>query len=444
MVYDHAVTLLPAALLLAAARPASAAADDATALLKRTTANVTANDTHIQNYTCVETVSRDYFEPAASTLARSCSWLLEQRQRPTPDMVLRLESTDRLRLDVTTAERGEIFSWAGASHFDDSGVENVVREGPIGSGAFGAFLSVIFGSDAKRFIYEGTTTVDGRRLAQYFFDVVLADSHYMVKLKDGVNRVPTAYSGSVLVDPETADPVRLTLQTAELPEATGSCQTVASLTYGRVKIGDRELLLPTSARQRFISRDGRETENTTSFTGCREYSSESTVNFFQEADARPANGAAAGPAIPKSIPGGLRLTFQLTRPIETDAAAAGDRFTAKLTEPLREGRTVLAPKGVLLEGRITMVKTFHRPKHEVVLGLAPRNIEIKGSKVALAALPDQRAILLEMRRNRQKGLAIFLPPRGDYSGIFRASGTHVVFRSGFVSEWVTMLERRSR
>jgi hypothetical protein len=443
MVNRQAVVLILGVLLRPAAYPARSAESESAALLKRVILNVAANDAHIENYTCIETVRRDYYEPAASTLPRACSWLLQNRTHPTPDMILHLEATDRLRLDVTTTERGEIFSWAGANRFDDTYVDNVVRDGPIASGAFGAYLSVIFQMDAKRFTYEGNTTVDGRRLAEYSFEVSLADSHYKVKLMDGDNRVSTAYSGNVLVDPETADPVHLTVRTAELPPATGSCQSTASLDFTRVKIADHELLLPSRSQQHFVSRTGQETENTTIFTSCREYSSESTVNFFQESGTQGESGKGTA-AIPQAIRSGLRLAFQLTKPIEADSAAAGDRFTAKLSEALRDGRQVLAPKGALVEGRITMVKTFYHPKPQTAVGLSPRYIEIRGTRVPLSALLDYRAAMIARAQNRKKGLDIVLPPRGEASGIFLSEGRHVVFRTGFLSEWITAPESRTR
>lgn len=53
--------------------------------------------------------------------------VLEQRLHPTPNMVLRLASTDRLRLDVAMVQSGEISSWVGASKFDDADVGHLVR-----------------------------------------------------------------------------------------------------------------------------------------------------------------------------------------------------------------------------------------------------------------------------------------------------------------------------
>ena len=389
------------------------------------------NDARLQNYTCVETITRIYYRPAASTLNRSCSWLLSERDHPTPDMALRLNSMDRLRLDVAVSTRGEMFSWPGAGEFDDSYVDHVVREGPIGSGAFGAFLSVIFKTDARRFLSLGLANFQGRQLMKYSFEVLRKDSHYMVKLMTP-ERVPTAYRGLVLVDPGTADSVHLLVETAELPAASGSCQTVSNIDYARVTIGDRNLLLASHARQRFISRDGAETENTVTFSSCREYSSESTVSFYQRPD--PGGAASAAAAAVQHVPPDLQLRMQLTAPIDTESAAVGDRFSARLTQDLRDGRRLLAPKGAIVEGRISSMKVYYGTHPEAIVGLSPRHIAAGGSMLALSAFPYVRR---DPVRNGRRGVVIVLPPPGEHAGVFRQFGSHAVFPRGFASEWTT-------
>ena len=71
------------ALIFACAIGLAAGAEyDPTEVLRRATEKALASAKEIPNYTCVETVSRDYLEPAAVSLPRACSVLLEQRQTP--------------------------------------------------------------------------------------------------------------------------------------------------------------------------------------------------------------------------------------------------------------------------------------------------------------------------------------------------------------------------
>ena len=423
---------------LACNPPSGLAADsDATALLKRAVHNVTLSESGIQNYTCIETVGRDYYTPRASTLPRACSAVLQQRQHPGLDMALRLLSFDRLRLEVTTTAAGEIFSWVGAGKFDDAGIDDLVRQGPIGTGAFGAFLSVIFDKDVKQFVVVGEDTVEGRRLMEYSFHVPRGDSHYRVRLADGAGWFTSGYDGTVLLDPQTADPVSLTIRTEELPRATESCQTVAKLDYTRVKLGERELLLPRRTTQRFIAPTGEETENTTTFSNCREYSTESTINFFGETDAS-ASAAQNTSAAPTSIPGGMHFRLALLAPIDSDQAAGGDRFAATLVDPLRQGKQTLAPKGSVVEGHVTLVKIFYLAQPQTVIALTLETVQVRGAKLRLSAVPDVAAYALARQSNRSRGVDIFLPPPGERAGLFRFHGKRAIMNRGFASDWLTV------
>ena len=104
---------------------------DPIAVLKRSREKVIQAVERVRNYTCVETVERKVFQPAAAQLPRQCPVILQQRQHPTPDLVLRPAWADRLRLDVTLTGRGEIFSWVGAAKFANEDISQLVRTGRI-------------------------------------------------------------------------------------------------------------------------------------------------------------------------------------------------------------------------------------------------------------------------------------------------------------------------
>jgi len=407
-------------------------------LLKRVTAKVAANSTSIRNYTCVETVRRDHYQPQASTLPRACPVLLELRNHPTPDMLLRLMSMDRLRLEVTTTLGGEMYSPVGSSQFEDGGIHHVVRQGPIGNGMFNSFLSVVFGQDVQEFRFAGESTVSGRRLLKYSFVVPQPGSHYRVKLVEATGWTISAYSGDVLVDAETADPVQLTLRTGELPSATGACQVLGTLDFSRVQIGAKLLLLARQAAERFIARDGLETENTVTFSNCREYSSNSRLLPYGESESKPAGAPESLTRAPQRVRAGLRFVLELTAPVVSDEAAAGDRFTARLTQALRDGKQILAPKGALVEGYISMLDVKYHPAEEVFLGLTPETVEVDGRKLPLTALPDSRALMNANRKGKGQPREIYLPPREEYSAVFRLAGIHGILSRGFTSEWLTI------
>src|SRR5262249_40520046 len=154
-------------------------------VMVRVIRKVVENNRHIPNYTCVETISREHFHPIADQLPRACPVIVEMRKHRTPDFVLRQFMTDRLLLDVAMSDKGEIFSWVGASRFDDRFVDRVARNGPMATGLFGALLMVLFGGDVKSFRFTEALNVNGRTRFEYAFQVPQPESHYKVKMGDG-------------------------------------------------------------------------------------------------------------------------------------------------------------------------------------------------------------------------------------------------------------------
>lgn len=434
MVYPQAISKMRYALFLAGSIAAAAGAGrDPAEVLQCVTAKVRARDASLPNYTCVQTVTRDYYKPRASTLPRSCPVLAELRRHPTPDMVLERILTDRLRLDVTMTERGEIYSWVGASKFEDASIDQVVREGPIGTGEFGGFLTVVFGRDVKTFRFEREVLVVGHRLMEYSFQVGKAESSYKVKADN--SWIVTAYSGTFRADPETCEVVRLEVQSAELPPATGSCVSLTAMDFGPVRIDDTEFLLPKQAQERFVTVTGEEAENTTTFANCREYRGESTVTFFPEPAPAGGKSRQGAPATPIQAPANEPFTFELTTSIATDTAAAGDAFEGRLVNALRDqkGKT-LAPAHAVVEGRLLRVQIVRRLPPRAILVLKLRTVEIKGAKVPLAAIRDWSA----MRTERGGKLPILLPfPWEENSGVFQLEGDHASMQAGFRSKWLT-------
>jgi hypothetical protein len=408
-------------------------------VMKQVTDRVLASAARIPSYTCVENVTREYYWPTASTRPRACPVLMQLRRHPTPDMVLRLAVSDRLRLDVTLTGTREIFSWVGASRFDDASIDHVVRNGPMGTGAFGGFLSVIFKQDVKRFSFVRQTKMDGRILMEYSFQVAKENSGYKVKVPD--SWVYSGYRGTLLVDPETGDVVRLTVNTSELPAATGCCEISMDLDLKMAKIGDSQVLLPSRATQRYLLTTGEETENTITFAGCREYRGESTVRFTAPEPGEPDAGISrqSAPAAAFRVPAEQRFTLELTTPIASVTAAAGDVFSGKLATPLRdERRGTLARAGSLVEGRLLRVERHHLAPAFTVLVLKLESVEIAGSKVPLAAVRDGSQEPAVRQRGKQRP-QIPLPLQSEKdAGAFRFAGDRAVVSKGFRSEWRTV------
>ena len=408
---------------------------DPNEVIARAKAKVLENVRSVPNYTCVETVSREYFEPLGATLPRACEILLEQRQHPTLDMGLHLYSRDRLRLDVTMASRGEVFSWAGASHFDDGGIDHVIRSGPMSSGSFAGYLTAVFKTDAKKLTYEGIQAEGNRFLMQYSFRIPLADSHYRVKVRSSWEAIE--YSGSVDVDPETADVVRMRITTGVMPAASGLCQASSKMDFTRVQIGETQVLLPSNSRSRYAYPTAEEVETNTVFANWREYRGESTLRFGPY-DGSTDTVTKSNTPLSIFVPVGVPFTMALTSAIAIDTAAAGDPFNARLADSIKDFRgRIVAPKGTPVEGHIVRVQSYTHPVESLVV-LRPEALRIHGQRVTFNALRDWGRAMLENKRKGKKGIEIRVPEKGEWStSSFRFSGEHVIVPVGYVSEWRT-------
>src|SRR5208337_4904056 len=75
---------------------------------------------------------------------------------------LQLESTDRVRLEVTVSEGRELHSWPGATRFDARDVDELIRDGPVSTGAFGAYLSSVFDHPPVELRFNRERTANGK------------------------------------------------------------------------------------------------------------------------------------------------------------------------------------------------------------------------------------------------------------------------------------------
>ncbi len=432
-------TVAPKAALPPAAREADLSGDeDPVQVLMRLRDQVVEHGERIPNHTCVEKMQRDRYEPAAGRTNKSCDALLARRKQGDFQGRLKLDRTDWLRLDVAYAGGSEIYSWAGASKFEEGELDELVPEGAVGTGPFATMLLGIFQSRGPKFIFEGETPVDGRRLFEYSFAVPRDQSYYRVKARK--DWIITGYTGTLQVDPKTAELVRLVVRTEELPAETGTCEADTSLEYGIVQLGGGDYLLPKVSRQRFIGRDGSEAENTISFSACREYQAESKVAFG--GGGLPGGGQAGVPAAALDLPAGLPVTVELVTALRFGQAAAGDAIEGRLVKAIRDERQkTLVAEGAAVHGRLMRVETAYGRRTERTVALRWETVQVGGVMAPLSLLPNRRPAQLRTGAGnvlRTRGMEIELPlPSESRYGVFHFSAERAMLESGFRSEWVT-------
>ncbi len=292
----------------------------------------------LPNYFCQETIERSANLPRQKLLFR-----------------------DRIRLDVAYIGDKEIFAWPGSAKFEHSSPDEMIAGGASGFGSFGSWTHSIFRSSAPVFSYAGERITDGRRTLQYNFRVPLTASTYKVNVRGREAVAP--YSGSIWIDHEALDVLRLEVRAGEsgLPVA-----SIANLIdYARTRIGLAEFVLPQSAEQTLVDSEGNEYRNVTRLTGCRQYTAESSISFAVPATTAP---AAVDRAQELTLPAGVTLDVKLESPISFEQSAVGDQITARLNRAVKIGGLSL-PKGAILSGRIRRLEQYGQPAKLFVVGL---------------------------------------------------------------------------
>ena len=414
-------TFLAVAMPLLAQEPS-----DPTELLVKARSLVVARAKRLPDYTCVQSVDRQYFEPPKPQVPPPSCAQIAAFNKENPDSLV-LHATDRLRLDLKVSHGMEIGAWPGASQFSSRSVFDLIGGGAYGTGTLGSFLSDIFQNGDATYNRLGEQTTGGATLAAYAYRVPLISSHYLIKAGSGW--AATAFSGVFWFDSESADLRRLLVEAKEIPQETGTCEVATSVEYRRVKVGAGEFLLPVRSSMRMVSMEATETRTTAVYSGCREYHGEATIRFDDAAAGGEVQSAAVAAA---PLPAGMPLSLALVSPIDTDTAAAGDAFTARLRKPIRTSKDILAPAGATVEGRVVQMRhSLEEPRH-FTISLMLEKLEVRGVATPLYA----------KLRPEDKSTSIVLPPIGQSplvaALVFATDRNRYIVAAGYQSNWVTL------
>ena len=381
--------------------------DDSSAqdLFGRVRTKVLDDISRIPNYTCVQTITRTVIRSATSRY-RLCDQIIEDRSHaedprrgahslsPGSTSIQGLSSWERLRLEVAIAGKREVFSWVGASRFEEKSLQDLIGYGQTSTGDFGPFLYSVF-FDHSSMQFDGETTSGGRRFYRFRYETPAIQSQY--RLRAGPYQEVTAYSGIVLADPAAADIFRLTADSAPLAPASGYCRVENALDYGHVAIGGKEALIPLATRTAAIDLAGDTLLNESTYSGCREYVGESSLRFDEPESAPAASGAPPAEASAlASIPAGLAFQARIVTLLDSETSAMGDPVEAVLRNRLRDraGRTIAAA-GARLQGRLTrfaMHPAVSRTSGaSFEIGVQFLSVEVAGRPAALRALPGALA-----------------------------------------------------
>jgi hypothetical protein len=403
-------------LIMAAAYGATAQTDAGLELLGRVRQHLSASVAGLPNYTCQETMERSVHSPTGQ-----------------------IEFRERLRLEVLVTAATELFAWPGSMDFTSEPLENWIGGGAIGTGNFAAELHNLFVSSAATVRYAGVETRDQRSLHRFDFHTPLLSSRYTLAVH-GKSAI-TASAGSFWVDQESLDILRLETRAEEIPPDLDCSDAHESVTYGRVRLGVDERLLPSSAELALVSRGGHESRNTIAFNRCHRYTAETSLSFATPPD--PAGSARAQPE--QELPAGVSLVLRLDQPISIGESAAGDPIVAILDKAVTKGSVAL-PKGTRVLGRIRRLEQYFSPSASILVGLQFFAAEAPGGRITFSARltgPQASPDVTRVVNNKPEiqlgleGLDIEDDGTGTGVGRFRVPGKKLRLQRGFRTFWRT-------
>jgi len=235
-------------------------------LLARVKQHGRASFEHLPDYACLETVSRF------------------RKSR----MVRSFTPIDTLQLEVALVGGKELFARKGATHFQGDDPAAFIVEGLIGSGDFAATPRNLFVHDAARITVSSQAGLSGGTALPFDFAVSAMTGAYFLKF--GGLRTVVGAQGTFWVDSQSLDLLRIEQHDVDLPADADVSEIVTTTTFGRVRIGSSEPLLPLSSELIVADPFGGQRRNLIEFSGCREYRSDSVIHFEDDVPDPPPAG----------------------------------------------------------------------------------------------------------------------------------------------------------
>jgi hypothetical protein len=227
--------------------------DDPNTLLEKIRSRTAEHLAELPHYTCHEVISR--------LVRRGNTWIRR----------------DVVEIEVAFIGHEEFFARSGEDHFDEKIIDRVVPDGTIGNGAFGSVVQVVFSPNVAEFEYAGTGKKDGHQTIRFNFKVPLEKSQFLVKHGGAQSLAP--YEGTVWVDAETLDLVRVDLQVKQIPRFVGLRWIEELMHYEVMQIGDAPVLLPRKSELAVTDDLGNYGLNLVELQQCREFKTDSVVKY---------------------------------------------------------------------------------------------------------------------------------------------------------------------
>ncbi len=253
--------------------------------LARIKQNVRSHLQHLPNCVCLETVER-----------------FRALRRP-----YRLTKLDTLRFEIASVDGKELFALPGSGKSQRGDVWAHVGSGFIGTGTFSGFLHTLFAAQEPRFTFRGEEDLPARagkaemkrQALRYDFEVSSLFTGYTLTLNARSGMI--GFRGSFWADAGSLDLLRMELHAIEIPPVLAEVKSSdMTMDYARVRVGRSDVLLPRFAEMLVTYASGAQERNVVELSGCREFVSESTIQFFSTESSPPGEAPAPPGTYPRS------------------------------------------------------------------------------------------------------------------------------------------------
>jgi len=233
------------------------------------------------------------------------------------------------------------------------------------------------------------------------------------------------------------------VETAQLPADARMCRARTSIDYHYMLIGDDEFLIPRQSELETLSGNANETSSITTFSGCHEYTAESSLRFDAPESATAGKTTAQPPA---ALPPGLSVTLALLGAIDSRSAAAGDAISAEVSQSVSapHSQRILLPAGSIAHGRILQMRHQYSSS-QFLISIRFETLEANGVVQPLFLRWDHKLQFQKIRtpnglRNRGPEFSLPPPATTETGALFALSAFRPgsVLPAGFKSKWITV------
>lgn len=173
--------------------------------------------------------------------------------------------------------------------------------------------------------------------------------------------------------------------------------------------------IPESVVKEYLQSDGWYFSNWLLYTGCRQYTSESSVTYGGDASIpKPALRSNVQPALPRP---GTTLQLRLTSRIDSNVSSAGDAIEARLIRAVRATDNRVIPAGTLVRGHLAQVEQMFQPRPARTIAMRFDTIVLGEASLPLTLAP-----------------AVKMDARGR--AVFTFKNPNVVLDRNFISRWL--------